>query len=454
MLDFDLLQAEVFDSEIILAIWLTRALEDPGCPRRLPVDNRIVVEYLRLRTISDHTHRHGLTTVIDDAIESVTRMAPEALATGDNLVREACRAILQANRPAWLTAFVSVPNMLSKLVPMGCKSAENSLAFAAHLGLTSVVRRLLEDGVQDTRSDFGYASHCVVQHRDSQLASVFLQTKLDLSIRQANGNTSDCFLVHEKFQCTAQNGRRGISIHHYESLICHATAFGVLETVERLIDALCDDEGAFERCNCWFFLSKSVSSNPNTQVDLRTTALNLTLVIAAFFGDFDKAQAALNNGASASCSGEGWNMRQMRQSALSCAARGAHEQLFQLLVRHGADLWFRAKDPLLTSATLGGSLEIVEFCLRSGMTKFSRSKTKFKQLAGIHPITGALLHKRFEDVHEILRVLWKYGVTFEPESELDRTLCETATKRGDIGSLAILEEIREEQRALASSEAH
>lgn len=405
-----------------------------------------MIEYFCLRTKSDLSYQHNSTTIIEKTVQSIIQIAPEALFTRDHLVREACSATLRAHTYARFPKRADISVVFQKFDNTGCDSFENSLAFAAHLGLASVVRQLLENGVQDTKSDFGFASHCFVRHRDPRLTSIYLQMKLDLSVKQAKGKPTDCFLLHNNHFCTAKSSRRGISIHHYESLIRHATAYGSLETVKCLIDALCDDEADFEKCSCTTFLSCEYS--PNHWIDLRTAAQNLMLVTAATSGHFDMAQAALENGANANCNVRGFvRMPILLQPILSCVANRGDKRIFELLLCYGADMWRRTRRPLLSCAVHGGCLEIVEFCLRSGMTNFSRSTTEPQGCGAIHPLQNALLHRPFEICHEILRLFCKYGVMFAPDSELDQKLCEEATKRGDTGSLNILKEMREEGRA-------
>lgn len=434
----------MFDTEIIFAIWLTRALERSDFPSYNHVNDRIIVDYLWLRTKSDHTHSHGLTTLVENTVELLERTTLETLPPKDSLLREACSAFVQANDP-----LMSHSDRILKHTPRDCSPAENLLALAAQLGQASVVQKLLEEGVQEVQSDFGYASHRIVLHRNPQLTSTYLQTKLDLSLKEAKGSTPDCFVRDDsRFHiCDTMRSRRGISFHRYERLIWDTTAHGVLEVVQCLVDALCADEGDFQKCRHHrHFRAPGLGPNPSN--DLRTAAQNFILATAATFGRFDMAQAALDNGADPN-----WNSKNAPpswcESILGITALKGHHRIFELLVRYGADLWWRRCNPLLVYAITGRSLGIIEFCLRSGMTTFPRS-TSEGRMRFIHPLAAALRPDKFKTCHDILRLLWKHGITFEPESQLDQRLCEIASSHGDSGSLALLAEIRGEQRIFAS----
>lgn len=333
--------------------------------------------------------------------------------------------------------------------PRECSTAENSLALAAHLGLITVVQQLIEDGVQEVRSDLGHPSHPVSWYQNPKLVSMYLQMKLNLPLQQAL-----CYIPYrfglnssDYYPCGGERSRRGISLCRYECLIRDATIHNSLEVVKYLVDALCDDEGYFQDCpRHHHTIHPTLGRNPGT--DLRAAAQNCVLVWAAHSGRFDMAQAALGNGAdpnwtAISASGA-------YESILTLAALQGHQQIFNLLLSYGADMRRKTRTPLLSYAATGGSLEIIELCVRSGIeTDFPRA-TLHRAWRTRHPLVAALIRKHCKSCHGTLRLLWRYGIIFDPHSELDQKLCEKAARQSDTKSLAVLEEMREEQQALKS----
>lgn len=231
---------------------------------------------------------------------------------------------------------------------------QNALAAAICLGLASLAKTMIEDGVKDSKTYFGTSLLCAIKRDDLDLTILLLERGgSELSweaLEQAARNGNEPML---RLLLDPKYNSKGWESSDYLHAIEGAAAGGNWNTIDFLIQMAISDN--------------KLEDKKRLKLDNRLTmhsVYNAVLLIAAFHDQKDIVQAALDCGADPHV---GSTIRfDPRRSALLEATKNGFEGIVKLLLERGAN---DPKDDLedaLFMAILKDRLRIVQMFLDYG----------------------------------------------------------------------------------------
>jgi hypothetical protein len=227
----------MFDSELIRAVCATKILESAAY-RGVPLDWRLLATYIFTLAQSDDVDKYYTVDIIHQIVDYILEQRPQDGEWRVEYIRMLCNLI--ASDHCFLSINYNVHMVEDDRKPVYRRGSynflENCLIAATYLGLTSLVRSMLDNGVKNTWTYFNTPLLGAVQRDDLELSSLLLEKRASnvqsTEIEQAaqNGNTAILLLLLQSDRNT-----ESIKETHFLCALKGAAAGGKLYTIRFLL---------------------------------------------------------------------------------------------------------------------------------------------------------------------------------------------------------------------------
>ncbi|KAF2471461.1 ankyrin [Lindgomyces ingoldianus] len=426
-----------FSNEVLRTVCRLEYLEDPWPANYRYQHPNLALEYLLSKFKGERAIKYHITRLIDVTVNSIIEEMPDLQPRREEFMRGLCWCLFDA-RYKYMNKIDDVLNDDDELTRVNeyVDRRRNMLAAAAYLGITALVQRLVDRGVEDKGTRFGYPLNCAVAGGNLDVIRLLRDRKFVLShAHYPNFLPSNHGLVL-RILCEPAWGRSGPRspespghISNVAYAIMRAVAIGDSETVTYLLGRAETYGRKYELLE-WF---KSVGGLYDSM-----------LWIAAHHGHMGLVQHALQNDASVDRM-LGWSIwgirgvvpgRRITGSPLDAAAKSGHWEIVRLLLDTGAKATSKALAGaakagwLLIAQTLAdegasvwpcwsgsgqmafveiverGNLDMVRLFLEHG---FAKERTEQQQYITAYAYNFA----RKKGMHSIMKLIEAYG--FQPK---------------------------------------